>query len=118
METAVRSNSRVGESAACLDRGRRSALIPAPFLSPQELQRAGITFLSIAHRPTLRRFHSRIVHFDGSLAGSGGGLGWRIEEPGQQQKAPLPTPPLTPSRVLTSSPGQQGGTPPPPEDGP
>ncbi len=34
-DCAVRSSSsRVGERAACLDRCRRSALIPAPFLSP------------------------------------------------------------------------------------
>lgn len=34
-------------------------------------QAAGITLLSIAHRPALKAFHSVIVHFDGSHAGSG-----------------------------------------------
>lgn len=41
----------------------------------QACQRAGITLLSIAHRPALRSFHSVIVHFDGSHAGAG----YRIE---------------------------------------
>ncbi|GAX78160.1 hypothetical protein CEUSTIGMA_g5602.t1 [Chlamydomonas eustigma] len=44
----------------------------------EELQKAGITCLSIAHRSALRRFHSCILHFDGSLSKSG--LGWSIEE--------------------------------------
>ena len=44
----------------------------------QELLNAGITCLSIAHRPALRRFHSFIVHFDGSVYKNG--LGWKIEE--------------------------------------
>jgi len=30
-----------------------------------ECVRAGITMLSIGHRPALRRFHSRAVHFQG-----------------------------------------------------
>ena len=38
--------------------------------------RAGITLLSIGHRPALKRFHSRIVHFEGE----GGGKGWSVEE--------------------------------------
>ena len=38
--------------------------------------RAGITLLSIGHRPTLKRFHSRIVHFEGADAGKG----WSVEE--------------------------------------
>ncbi|KAK2080652.1 hypothetical protein QBZ16_000506 [Prototheca wickerhamii] len=38
--------------------------------------RAGITLLSIGHRPTLKRFHSSIVHFEGADAGKG----WSVEE--------------------------------------
>ena len=41
------------------------------------LQAAGITLLSIAHRPALRAFHTAIIHFEGSHDGS---LGWRMEE--------------------------------------
>lgn len=44
----------------------------------EALQGAGITFLSIAHRPALRRFHSFIVHFDGGVENNG--LGWRLED--------------------------------------
>jgi len=44
----------------------------------QELQAAGITFLSIAHRPALKRFHKAIVHFDANVAGNG--LGWWSED--------------------------------------
>ena len=40
------------------------------------LKDAGITMLSIAHRPALRQFHNFIVHFTGSQQGSG----WRLEE--------------------------------------
>jgi len=40
-------------------------------------QAAGITFLSIAHRPALKRFHSLIVTIDGSVAKTG--RGWRAE---------------------------------------
>ncbi|DBB16523.1 TPA: hypothetical protein ACH3X3_014788 [Trebouxia sp. C0006] len=36
----------------------------------------GITMLSIAHRPALKKFHSTIVHFDGTQAGQG----WSIEK--------------------------------------
>ncbi|KAL6779419.1 hypothetical protein ACKKBG_A12265 [Auxenochlorella protothecoides x Auxenochlorella symbiontica] len=38
--------------------------------------RAGITVLSIGHRPALKGFHSRIVHFEGG----DGGKGWTVEE--------------------------------------
>ena len=34
---------------------------------------AGITLLSIAHRPTLKRFHQKVVHFDGNVSGSSKG---------------------------------------------
>jgi ABC-type uncharacterized transport system fused permease/ATPase subunit len=34
----------------------------------QELTAAGVTCLSIAHRPALRRFHSQVVHFDGTVS--------------------------------------------------
>ncbi|CAL8463002.1 g2536 [Coccomyxa elongata] len=37
---------------------------------------AGITMLSIGHRPALRKYHQMIVHFDGSQSGKG----WRLEE--------------------------------------
>jgi len=37
---------------------------------------AGVTLLSIAHRPALKQFHDLVVHFDGSQAGHG----WRLEE--------------------------------------
>ena len=62
----------------------RNPLLPPPV---QELLHAGITCLSIAHRPALRRFHTFIVHFDGSVHKSG--LGWKVEEitPGEAAKA-------------------------------
>ncbi len=46
---------------------------------------AGITMLSIGHRPALRKYHQMIVHFDGTQTGKG----WRIEElpPNQQTDA-------------------------------
>ena len=37
---------------------------------------AGITMLSIGHRPALRKYHQVIVHFDGTQQGRG----WRLEE--------------------------------------
>ena len=40
------------------------------------LVKAGITLLSIAHRPALKRFHHAIVHFHGSQDGDG----WHLEE--------------------------------------
>jgi ABC-type uncharacterized transport system fused permease/ATPase subunit len=40
--------------------------------------RAGITLLSIAHRPTLKRFHQLVIHFDGSASASG--RGWSVED--------------------------------------
>lgn len=40
------------------------------------LSQAGITMLSIAHRPSLKKYHHYVVHFDGSQQGSG----WRLEE--------------------------------------
>ena len=39
-------------------------------------QQAGITMLSIGHRPALRKYHQMIVHFDGAQSGRG----WRLEE--------------------------------------
>ena len=36
---------------------------------------AGITMLSIGHRPALRKYHQVIVHFDGTQQGRG----WRLE---------------------------------------
>ena len=41
-----------------------------------ECKKAGITMLSIAHRPALKKFHNLIIHFDGSQAGEG----WRLEQ--------------------------------------
>ena len=42
--------------------------------------RAGVTLLSIAHRPALKRFHRAVVHFEpghaGPGGGGGGGRGW------------------------------------------
>lgn len=35
----------------------------------------GITMLSIAHRPALKKFHHTIVHFDGTQEGKG----WSLE---------------------------------------
>ena len=32
---------------------------------------AGVTVLSIAHRPAVRQFHQLVVHFDGSQKGNG-----------------------------------------------
>lgn len=40
---------------------------------------AGITVLSIAHRPALKKFHARVVHFDG-VRGAKGDKGWHVEE--------------------------------------
>lgn len=40
---------------------------------------AGVTVLSIAHRPALKKFHQRIVHFDG-VRGAKGDKGWHVEE--------------------------------------
>ena len=54
-----------------------------PHFLQQELQRAGITCLSIAHRPTLKRFHQAIVHFDGNVAKNG--KGWWVEEIGENK---------------------------------
>ena len=41
----------------------------------QALQDAGITMLSIAHRPALRQFRQFVVHFDGSQTAKG----WKLE---------------------------------------
>ena len=38
---------------------------PFPSRGPQECVKAGITMLSIGHRPALKQFHSTIVTFDG-----------------------------------------------------
>lgn len=40
------------------------------------LVKAGITLLSIAHRPALKRFHHAIIHFEGVQQGDG----WHLEE--------------------------------------
>ena len=37
-----------------------------------------ITLLSIAHRPTLKRFHQLVVHVDGTVSSTG--KGWWTEE--------------------------------------
>ncbi len=47
----------------------------APFRRYGALVRAGITMVSIGHRPALRRFHSVAVHF-----GDGGPGHYSIEE--------------------------------------
>ncbi len=39
------------------------------------LRDAGITMLSIAHRPALRQFHQFVVHFDGCQTAKG----WKLE---------------------------------------
>ena len=44
------------------------------------LKDAGITMLSIAHRPALKKFHNVAVHFDGSQQGTG----WRLEDLSQE----------------------------------
>lgn len=41
----------------------------------QILVDSGISFLSIAHRPGVRKYHSRTLEFDGSLKGSG----WKLK---------------------------------------
>ncbi len=55
--------------------------------------RAGITMLSIGHRPALRKFHQFIIHFDGAATAKG----WRLEEvPPEPAVAAMPagdTPP-------------------------
>lgn len=43
------------------------------------LHAAGITLLSIAHRPALRAFHNAVIHFEGGQLGSDGS-GWSVEE--------------------------------------
>ncbi|KAL6759951.1 ABC transporter transmembrane region 2-domain-containing protein [Haematococcus lacustris] len=53
----------------------------------QSCQKAGITFLSIAHRPALKRFHSLVIHFDANVAKTG--QGWWAES-------------LTPSSALST----------------
>ena len=45
--------------------------------------RAGITMLSIGHRPALRKFHQFIIHFDGATTAKG----WRLEEVEQLEEA-------------------------------
>ncbi len=57
---------------------------------PQECQAAGITFLSIAHRPALKRFHSVIVHFDANVSTTG------ARAPHPTPGAALTRPPLAP----------------------
>ncbi|KXZ41495.1 hypothetical protein GPECTOR_431g302 [Gonium pectorale] len=42
-----------------------------------ECLRAGVTFLSIAHRPALKRFHSTVIHFDANVSKTG--RGWWSE---------------------------------------
>jgi hypothetical protein len=42
----------------------------------RRLQKSGITLLSIAHRPALKKYHSAILYLDGSQGGSG----WRYEK--------------------------------------
>ncbi|GFR51705.1 hypothetical protein Agub_g14150 [Astrephomene gubernaculifera] len=42
-----------------------------------ECIRAGVTFLSIAHRPALKRFHSTVIHFDANVSKTG--RGWWSE---------------------------------------
>lgn len=44
----------------------------------QACQAAGITFLSIGHRPALKRFHQLVVHVDGTVGQTG--KGWWLEE--------------------------------------
>jgi hypothetical protein len=39
---------------------------------------AGITLLSIAHRPSLKRFHQLVVHVDGTVGATG--RGWWTED--------------------------------------
>ncbi|GBF95731.1 hypothetical protein Rsub_08713 [Raphidocelis subcapitata] len=53
--------------------------------------RAGVTLLSIGHRPSLKRFHQLVVHFDGNV--HNGSKGWWIEgleEGGQAKLSPQP----------------------------
>ena len=77
---------------------------------------AGITLLSIAHRPALKRFHQLVVHFDGNTSGSG--KGWWIEDvdakqqpAAAQQAVPPQLPPLQaeqdPPQVPPQVPQQQ-----------
>ncbi|KAG2422832.1 hypothetical protein HXX76_011647 [Chlamydomonas incerta] len=64
-----------------------------------ECLRSGVTFLSIAHRPALKRFHSAVIHFDANVSKTG--RGWwseTLEEPapGTAASAPAALPPLQP----------------------
>mmetsp|Transcript_28926 Transcript_28926/g.85644 ORF Transcript_28926/g.85644 Transcript_28926/m.85644 type:complete len:765 (-) Transcript_28926:338-2632(-) len=71
---------------------------------------SGVTCFSIAHRPALRRFHTQVVHFDGTLS-SKTGLGWRVEQlndMAQQPPSAGPTPTSTPMRQRPPG-GRHGG---------
>jgi ATP-binding cassette subfamily D (ALD) protein 3 len=49
----------------------------------RECVAAGITLLSIAHRPALKHFHKRVLHIDGTIGNTG--KGWWVEEVGDQE---------------------------------
>lgn len=58
------------------------------------LHQAGITLLSIAHRPALRAFHDAVIHFEGGQLGNDDAEGWRMEV--------LPPPPTYVPAVATA----------------
>ncbi|MEW5310860.1 MAG: hypothetical protein WDW38_002620 [Sanguina aurantia] len=67
-----------------------------------ECNRAGITFLSIAHRPALKRFHSSVIHFDGSKTGAG--RGWTQEFLDHSLDSSAPAATIPESAPVTASP--------------
>ena len=54
------------ESTSALDTANEALLYAA-------LRRAGVTYVSVGHRPTLLRFHERVLLLAGSGSGGGGG---------------------------------------------
>mmetsp|Transcript_4383 Transcript_4383/g.11917 ORF Transcript_4383/g.11917 Transcript_4383/m.11917 type:complete len:794 (+) Transcript_4383:128-2509(+) len=62
---------------AVLDECTSAVSADGEFKLYEACERSGITFLSIAHRPALKRFHDVIIHFDANLAKSG--RGWWAE---------------------------------------
>lgn len=50
-----------------------------------ECCKAGVTFLSIAHRPALKRFHAVVIHFDANVSKTGRGWWTEALEEGQGQ---------------------------------
>ncbi|KAG2489276.1 hypothetical protein HYH03_012296 [Edaphochlamys debaryana] len=85
-----------------------------------ECLRAGVTFLSIAHRPALKRFHAAVIHFDANVSKTGRGW-WNepLEDPAapaaSAASAPAALPALGPDGGAAAGPttaaAAMGGTP-------